>query len=56
MTRLDFERLEDQHYDYLFDEYNREYEEEEPTEYMVSWHNEEFDDLVTIEAEEAAYG
>ena len=52
MTRYDFERLEDRHYDYLFDEYNREYEaEDEPTEYIVSWHNSEFDDLATIEAE-----
>ena len=54
MTRLDFERLEDRHYDYLFDEYNREYEaEEELTEYMVSWHNEEFEDCEFIEAEDA---
>ena len=53
MTRLDFERLEDQHYDYMFDRYfaDSEYAEDEPTEYIVSWHNSEFDDLATIEAE-----
>ena len=35
------------------DEYNKEYEEEEPTEYMVSWHNEEYEDCEFIEAEDA---
>ena len=53
MTRLDFARLEEAHYDYLFDEYNREYEaEEESKEFVISWHNSEFDDLATIEAED----
>ena len=53
MTRLDFERLEEAHYDYMFDSYFTECEtEEESKEYVISWHNEEFDDLVTIEAED----
>ena len=52
MTRYEFARLEEAHYDYMFDSYFTECEEEEETkEYVISWHNEEYEDLVTVEAE-----
>ena len=60
MTRYDFERLEDQHYSYMWQEYNErcEYEEEETERaFYIYWHNEEYEDIETIEAdteEEAA--
>ena len=47
MTRLDFARLEEAHYDYLFDEYNREYE-------LV--HNQYYDWLSEIGGDEEAVG
>ena len=54
MTRYEFARLEEAHYDYMFDSYFTECEEEEETkEYVISWHSEEFEDLVTVEAEDA---
>lgn len=53
MTRYDFSRLEDEHYDYMFDRYfaDSEYAEDEPTEFHIYWHNSEFEDIETIEAE-----
>ena len=54
MTRYEFARLEEAHYDYMFDSYFTECEgEEETKEYVISWHSEEFEDLVTVEAEDA---
>ena len=52
MTRYDFSRLEDEHYDYMFDRYfaDSEYAEDEPTEFRIYWHNEEFEDIETVEA------
>lgn len=53
MTRYDFSRLEDEHYDYMFDRYfaDSEYSEDEPTEFHIYWHNEEYEDIETVEAE-----
>ena len=53
MTRYEFNSLERDYYNAMYDRFyeSSEYEEERTREYVVDWHNEEFEDCEFIEAE-----
>lgn len=53
MTDYEFSRLEAEHYGYMYDRFYEasEYEEEKTREYIIDWHNEEFEDCEFLEAE-----
>ena len=53
MMRYDFAGLEAEHYSAMYDRYysTSEYEDETEKAFHIYWHNEEFEDIETIEAE-----
>ena len=54
MSTYEFARLEAEHYGYMYDRYYEasEYEEERTREYVINWHNTEFEDCEFITAED----
>ena len=59
MSTYEFSRLEAEHYGYMYDRFyeSSEYEAERTKEYVIDWHNSEYEDCEFIEAEneEEAY-